>query len=280
MEQPPPSYEAAAGSSSSSAASQHLSRNGIPASSRRSMEDEHRPLPTGWVRQYDSKTHHQYFVDTTANPPRSIWQHPYDDKQFLDTLDPVEREHVTRLHRSVSLKDIEAESSDDEAGGHMRGATKGQFSTQGRPAMTTSDANPHGVEKFGRKIKDRLTHSTHQEREMQRRQRAEEEQKAYEAHLAFRRAMSEAMRTGQPQFIGRDRNGKDVYIESPNGPPVPQGAYGYNPYAQGPYTNPNARFIRPEQPYARPYGYGYGGGYGFPLMGGVLGGAMLGGLLF
>lgn len=38
-----------------------------------------RPLPEGWVRQLDPNTGHHFYVDTKANPPKSIWQHPYDD---------------------------------------------------------------------------------------------------------------------------------------------------------------------------------------------------------
>jgi hypothetical protein len=237
------------------------------------MEDEQRPLPAGWVRQFDQQSGHQYFVDSKATPPRSIWSHPYDDEVYLRSLSSQERDHVTRLHHSVSLKDIEAESSDDEH--HVPKKT----------APPENEGELHGVHKFTRKMKDRLTHSTHSEREAARQQRGEQERKAYEAHVAARQAMSRAIQTGQPQFLLKDKDGHDVYIESPNGPPIPRGARGYNPYAHGPYADPNARFVRPEQPYARPYGYGYGGGYGFPLMGGpmmmggMMGGALLGGML-
>ena len=108
MSDAPPSYETAtgsnsnnnnAGSSSNSAAQNHdpsnhldVHRNGISPAQRRSMEDEGRPLPPGWVRQYDTNESHQFFVDTTADPPRSIWQHPYDDEQYLSTLTSEERE--------------------------------------------------------------------------------------------------------------------------------------------------------------------------------------------
>lgn len=238
------------------------------------MEDETRPLPAGWIRQFDSKTGHQYFVDTRADPPRSIWHHPYDDEQYLSSLTPAERKNLDRLHKSVSLDDIGADSSDDE--GH-HASLKGSVATAG----AAHDPNaPYGVHKFSRKMKDKLTGSTHEERERQRQQRAREEQQVYETHQRYRQAFQRACVTGQPQLLGRDRNGKDVYIEPPTGPRAPPGAYGYNPYAQGPYTDPNARFIRPEEPYYRPYGYGYGGGYGFPMMGGLLGGMMLGGLMF
>lgn len=276
--EPPPAYEDATAQGPSRVS--HQTRNGIPPTSRRSMEDESRPLPPGWVRQYDAGTHHQFFVDTRSNPPRSIWLHPHDDEQYLNSLTSDEREHITRLHRSVSLKDIEAESSDDEGHGHKTSAAKRVPVSSSANATTSSEEQPKGIHKFGRKMKDRLTNSTHQERETDRAARAKEEQEAYRAHLAFRQAMSRAIQTGQPQFVGKDREGRDVFIEPPNGPMLPMGARGYNPYAQGPYGNPNAQFLRPQQPYARGPGYGYGGGYGFPLMGGLLGGAMLGGLLF
>jgi len=52
---------------------QPVARNGIPPQARRSMEDEHRELPPGWIRRYDEGSQHQFFVDTEAKPPRSIW---------------------------------------------------------------------------------------------------------------------------------------------------------------------------------------------------------------
>jgi len=286
--EPPPAYEqATAGRGRSNLLQVPQTRNGISPGRRRSMEDEQRSLPEGWVRQFDTQANHQFFVDTTKDPPRSIWHHPYDDETYLQSLSPEERDKVTRLHHSVSLKDIAAESSDDEDGPssskkpHRGGAGSiaGSSSTAAGPS-STSESQPTGLHKYGRKLKDRITNSTHEEREKDRDQRAQEEAQAYQAHLALRRAMSRAIETGQPQFVAKDRQGHDVYIEPPNGPAIPRGARGYNPYANGVYTNPNARFIRPDYPYRRPYGYGYGGGYGFPLMGGLLGGAMLGGLLF
>jgi hypothetical protein len=137
-------------------------------------------------------------------------------------------------------------------------------------------------------MKDRLTGTTHEERKRMRAQRAQEEQAAYERHRLYRIAMAKAMETGQPQLIGKDKEGRDLYIEPPTdyygdgyggyGP----GGYGYNPYSQGPYANPNARFIRPQNPYNRPYYGGYGGGLGVPLgLGaGLLAGGLLGSALF
>lgn len=290
----PPSYEVAAASGSSAKPpNTHLEvprvRNGIPALARRSMEDEARPLPPGWIRQFDSQSGHQYFVDTTATPPRSIWSHPYDDEQYLNSLDPEERRRVQTLHHPVPNKaDIEAESSEDDGDHHHHPPPN-----KGAAASGIADPSSHaslpprpvaeqakGPSSFGRRLKDKLSGSTHEQREALRRAREEEERAIYERHQRFRVAMMRAQETGQPQFIGKGRDGKDVYIEPPQGAQMPPGAYGYNPYMQGPYGNPNATFVRPQYQYARPYGMGYGGGYGLPLAGGLMGGMMLGGMMF
>lgn len=245
------------------------------------MEDENRELPRGWIRQFDPVENHQYFVDTNASPPRSIWTHPYDDPEYLNTLSPEDRKAHSRMHRSVTLEDITAESSDDEDAAH-------HAKLPPRPERATGGDQPTGIHRFTRKMKDKLTDSTHEQRQGQRAQREEAERKAYHAHLQARQAMVRAMQTGQPQFLCKDQQGRNVYIEPPGGPGgyrygggVGGGAaYGYNPYAQGPYANPNVRFVRPSGPYGRPYGYGYGGGLGAPVAAGFLGGALLGGLMF
>jgi len=261
------------------------------------MEDEARELPPGWVRQYDAKEHHQFFVDTTAHPPRSIWQHPYDDAEYLASLSPAERARIQSLHRVPTTADIEAESSDDDHDHHRDGEHAASHSSAFPQELPERPAHPEGgVHRFGRKMKDRLTNTTHEERERKRQQRAEEEQRAYERHQRLRAAMAKAVETGEPQLVGKDAEGKDVYVESPYGANgygggygggfggYGNGAYGYNPYSQGVYASPNARYLRPQMPYSRPYGYGYGGGLGLPLGlglgGGLLGGSLLMGGLF
>ncbi|KAF2819592.1 hypothetical protein CC86DRAFT_375077 [Ophiobolus disseminans] len=284
----PPSYEAATGSSSAHSSApepgihrvstdgpgHRTERNGIPPDRRRSMEDEMRPLPAGWVRSFDAQEQHQFFVDTTADPPRSTWVHPYDDEQYLSTLSPEERKKHSRMHRTMTLNDLAAEDSDDD------GLPPRPSKTSGTAAGSSSGPQPTGIHKFSRKLKDKITGQTHSEREQHRLQRAEQERQAYLAHLRARQALMKAIETGQPQFICKDQQGRDVYIEPPRGPYAPRGAYGYNPYAQGPYSNPNVRIVRPAGPYGRPYGYGYGGGAGLPIAAGFLGGAMLGTALF
>ncbi|KAI5361240.1 hypothetical protein Slin15195_G123530 [Septoria linicola] len=316
---PPPSYEQATGSSTSSrpaasstsnhnATSSHLNvpgKGGMPDAHRRSMEDEARPLPTGWVRSYDPQNQHQFFVDTTKDPPKSIWHHPYDDEEYINSLSGEERERVEqesinykKMDHTPSKDDYIHAHSDDEDDylpqhyQNQASSASGSSNAQLPPRPDGKDGKGKGKVSFGRKVKDKVTGMTHEEREAERRAREEEERRAYESHLKIRQAMQRAAETGQPQHIGKDREGKDIYIEPPR-PPYQGGGYngyGYNPYSpynsQGIYTTPNARYVRPGMPYGRPYGspYGYGrpygGGMGMPLAGGLLGGALLGGLLF
>ncbi|KAG8974037.1 hypothetical protein FRC05_007953 [Tulasnella sp. 425] len=49
-------------------------------------DEDSRPLPPGWIRQWDSRTENYFYVDTTANPPRSIWEHPGD---LIEEQEPV-----------------------------------------------------------------------------------------------------------------------------------------------------------------------------------------------
>ena len=272
--EPPPSYEATSSTSQDPSRLRvpHKTRSGIPPEHRRSMEDESRPLPTGWLRQYDPETHHQFFVDQHASPPRSIWHHPYDDEEYLSALDPSERDRIASLHPVPNHADMVAESSDDDT----------QF-RHDAPLPPREEA-PTGAKKLGRKMKDKLTSSTHEQRQQERAQRDEAEAKAYAQHRAFRAAMAKAAETGEPQLLGKDKDGKDVFVEPPGPGPYGYGGggYGYNPYARGMYGRPNAGYMRPGYGYGRPYGGGYGGGMGMPMMGlgGIGGGLMMGSLLF
>ncbi|CAN8104102.1 unnamed protein product [Discula destructiva] len=278
-DEPPPPYSSApAGQSTGPQATNqpHVNlpdRNGIPCDRRRSMEDETRPLPQGWVRTFDMASGHQFFVDTTKDPPRSVWTHPYDDEEYLSSLPTAERERIegepTMFHRQPSEADMMAEHTDEDddrehAESHL----------PARPAKLS----------LGRRIKNKMTGTTHEEREAARQRRAQAEKEAYQRHLAIRKAMLKAAQTGQPQLIGRDRDGQEVYVQ----PPVPYGGrYSsgigggrsmFNPYSAGLYSAPSSRYARPSGPYGRPRGYGYGGGYGMPL-GLGLGGGLLGGVL-
>ena len=286
----PPSYAQATGSSSGPS---HLqvpnAHNNIPPSHRRSMEDEGRPLPDGWVRLFDEQHEHQFFVNTRAEPPRSIWHHPYDDETFLSTLSSEERERIQEQSRKPTKQETAALDTDgsDTEEPHKHADQKTAKVSSPRPDASTAGSpstptDPQSQKKpLGRKLKDKITGSTHEQRVADREQRAREEAEQYRDYLAYRGALRRAYETGQPQLVGKNREGNEVYVEPPYGVRSyrdQRGVY-INPYASGPYTNPNARFIRPQAPYARPYGSSYGGGYGLPLAGGIAGGLLLGGAL-
>ncbi|KZO93129.1 hypothetical protein CALVIDRAFT_268620 [Calocera viscosa TUFC12733] len=85
---------------------QPSSAGNVDDMNRASMEDEMRELPEGWIREWDPKCvppppsnlslplttfagnrqKHHFYVDTKANPPRSIWVHPYDDPQYISSI--------------------------------------------------------------------------------------------------------------------------------------------------------------------------------------------------
>src|SRR5271155_803749 len=92
----PPSYEQAQAASHTGSSNLQVPR--IPTAARRSMEDESRPLPQGWIRLFDDKENHQFFVDTKTSPTRAIWHHPYDDEEYLQTLSSEERERLQEIH--------------------------------------------------------------------------------------------------------------------------------------------------------------------------------------
>lgn len=286
--EPPPSYEQATGvhTGPESATFSRQERNGIPLRARRSMEDELRPLPPGWVRTYDPATQHQFFVDTRADPPRSIWHHPYDDDQFLATLSADERDNIHAPTRQPSEHDIAAESTDEEGDHH------------------TATHAPVPPRRLGRRLKDKLTGMTHEERAAERARREREERQSYEQHMLFRQGLRDAETTGRPHRIGTDGNGDDLYLEPswktfPGvtstrrlGPYLTEVQYrqGQEPGPPGRYLRPNGgdvygygynnsgRYPAPAMAYGRPYGRGYGGGLGFPMITPILGGVMLGGL--
>ncbi|KAJ8602775.1 hypothetical protein MRB53_042361 [Persea americana] len=216
--EPPPTYAHATGSSTSSSAprqsSSHLTvGNGIPPEVRRSMEDEHRELPRGWIRQYDAKSSHHFYVDTTKKPPRSIWHHPYDDDSFLAEQTPEERQRITDLHKGPTQADIIAEMTDEDDQDEEHHDTHKTASSS--TSHVKSNTQPSEPKKLGRKLKDKLTGKTHEEREAERAHRAKVEQESYARHQHIRGCMDRAVATGQPQFMGTDKDGHDVYIEPP-----------------------------------------------------------------
>ncbi|KAB8343238.1 hypothetical protein FH972_022828 [Carpinus fangiana] len=321
---PPPSYTEATGRATfthrpgESTLSPNVG-NRDPSELRHSMEDEERPLPAGWVRQYNTEHAHVFFVDIEADPPRSIWHHPYDDETYLKSLPTEERERIQEAARKAEEQDPLGEHTDEEldnspAAGTAAGPSSskgdappsyvGGSSSADAKHQTPSELPPRpagkGASSLRRRMKDKLTGTTHEQRVQERQQREERERQQHAQYLAYRRALQRAAETGQRQLLGHDAQGKEVWVEPPMHDPYGGGYGGYaapygSPYARGPYyggmgmmggprqamgmyPGRDPRYIRPGYPYGRS-GFG-GGGMALPLVGGIAGGALLGSLLF
>ncbi|UZJ53154.1 hypothetical protein CBS101457_002474 [Exobasidium rhododendri] len=264
----PPSYSKSEGTSQKKVPSStaHDTTNGIPDQERRSMEDLTRPLPEGWIRQFDSKSHHHFYVNTRETPPRSIWQHPSDENPFENNKGGGSGER----ERHQQNKQYELDSTTDEEGAHQ----------------SSSTSNPKGIKKLGQTMKNKMTNSTHAERVAKRKQQREIERKAYEQHQEIRNLLSKATQTGEPQLVGKDKSGRDIYAQPPpTMDPYAGAQLGYTPY-QTPNQYGGYGYSAPGGMYGRRGygggGYGYGGGMGMPMMmgGGLAGGMLMGGLLF
>ena len=280
----PPSYAVATGSTATSQPSSHGAQHGAhlgvpaaPQASRKSMEDELRPLPHGWVRQWDTHEQHQFFVDTKADPPRSLWIHPLDDDEVWKSLPSEEKERLQAAEDQMRRPKTPTDHKDEKAGAVGTHHTHEDYPSElpprpSGPHSTPSHSGGQKKQSLGERLKTKVTGLTKEEREQERAQQAEQERQYYEMHQRFRAAMQRAQMTGQPQWFAKDKNGQDIYIEPPSGPGYgmgggyPNRGYGYNPYTSGPYSAPNARFIRPGYGYGRP-GYGGGGmGMAGPMM--------------
>lgn len=80
--------------------------------------DKDQTLPYGWIKQVH-ESGHPYYVDTRANPPRSIWVHPYEDELFL-------KEHPDIREKTHPAPDYSPENSGHSLSGssapqHKRG---------------------------------------------------------------------------------------------------------------------------------------------------------------
>ncbi|ORY89050.1 hypothetical protein BCR35DRAFT_300834 [Leucosporidium creatinivorum] len=241
----------------------------IPAEARRSMEDEMRELPKGWRREFDANSDHFFYVDTTKDPPRSIWVHPFDDPEYIASLPDTERQQYAPPTEAPPPLDAKGDVKGRDHLPSQTGSSSAQASASG------SGQKPEEKRTLGRKMKDKLTGSTHDERVTKRKRQQEEEMKAYQQHLMRRKAILEAQRSG-------------AYRSTYAAPSTP-----YQRVSYGGYPG-----------YGSPYGRGYGGGYagyggygggmygggmgrrgmgmgpGMAIGGGLLGGMLLGDMMF
>jgi hypothetical protein len=164
-----------------------------------------------------------------------------------------------------------------------------------RQAPQQPKAPPKGMKKFGQTMKNKMTGKTHEQRVAERKRQREADRKAAEQHRIIRAALNKASQTGQPQLVGRDKQGKEIYAQPPpQWDPYAGPQLGHTPYQTQPTYSQygggygggyggaygSRGYAAPMGPYGRRPGMGYGGGMGMPLMGGMMGGMLLGGLLF
>ncbi|GAA6049302.1 hypothetical protein JCM3770_005930 [Rhodotorula araucariae] len=274
---------------------------GIPSEARRELLDAERPLPEGWRREFDRNSEHFFYVDTKANPPRSIWSHPLDDPDFLRANPEIAQKYApppgappgdSSTSSSGGTTPAHSSSADEKhrhsfgRGEGDDGHKKGETLRKSRPVQQQQQQQQqhntqekHDDRTLGRRMKDKLTGSTHEERVAERKKRAEEEKRQYDEYLRRRGEMLRAVNQGRYQ----------TSYSAPAGPyrvqPLYGGMYGSSRYGGGGYGG-YARYP------AGPMGYGSGigmmrpgmgmgmGGMGLGMGAGLLGGLMIGDMMF
>ncbi|WWD02174.1 hypothetical protein V865_000212 [Kwoniella europaea PYCC6329] len=218
---------------------------------RRSMDDEQRDLPEGWVRCFDPKQQHAFYVDERTK--RSTWLHPYDDPEFLRSLPTTHPAHP----ESKEGQAIRKKSEDEKILQDKIKTTKSTKDGREQQGQQQSKNVVSGDERnWFQKKKDKLI-GTKEERakakEDKRKAKEEQRRKMIEAQAAYQRRRQE--------LINQQLNDPNI-----------RRMYASDPYM---YAAPSTPFMRGGGMYGSPYGYGYGGGYGRRGYGGMGMGAPL-----
>ncbi|KAF7306801.1 C2H2-type domain-containing protein [Mycena indigotica] len=211
-----------------------------------------RPLPKGWIEQKDPNTGHTFYVDTGANPPRSIWVHI---SICLRRVHPLEDEQYLREHPEAREKANATPPGyyTPPAGPPTPTAPLPSPSTRPGYAPPTGPPKKRGL--FG-KLRDNISGSTPEQRqaekEMEQRHKAEQrEQLIRLREQRHREAMAQ-----QAEMYRQQQMYQQQYQQ--------QQPYGGQPqYAYGP----------PQQQQRSGFG---GGGMALPLLGGLAGGLLIG----
>ncbi|KAI9639185.1 uncharacterized protein MKK02DRAFT_39475 [Dioszegia hungarica] len=230
-----------ASTASSASDNDHLAP-GMTESGRRSMDDEARELPSGWVRCFDPAQEHHFYVDTATK--RSIWVHPYDDPEYLQ-----------------SLPDTHPANPNSDEARAVRHAEEQE-----------AIAKKEGRNWFQRK-KDSVI-GTKEEREKEKadkkKRREEEYKRQLQAQQEYLKRRQELIRkqAANPS-INRYYASNPYGYSSPLSPYSRAGMYGGGMGGYG-YGYPGGYGRRGYG------GYGGGMGMGMPLLGGLGGGLLLG----
>jgi hypothetical protein len=122
-------------------------------------------LPTSFYQ-----SGHAFYVDTRSKPPRSIWQHPYDDPTYLQSLPDT---------HPANPNSTEAKQA------------KAKYDEMMDKARKEREMKQQEKRSAGGKLKDKLLGSTKAEREEKRRKKAalrakqEEEERVSPSSLTF-----------------------------------------------------------------------------------------------
>lgn len=206
----------------------------------------------------------------------STRHHPYDDEQYLDSLPVQERERLGGLTRHPSKEDIAAETTDEEEGDspHVNASRD-----EGSSSSSQQQQQANKPRSFGRKMKDKMTGTTHEERSAERSRRQQREQDLYKQHELFRRGLAAAIQTNRPQLLGRDDDGMDVYLEPPDAQyPGVTHVRQLSPSLEEVFYAPDAPGVPRGARHIRPESYSSYRGSGMMGGGGVYPGGMGGGM--
>ena len=156
------------------------------------MTTDRYPLPFGWIKEFDRASGFPYYVcpslssaavldtdlhssrkvDTKADPPRSIWIHPYEDELYLKAHPDVREKIKAGGRPGSSEANVDPPSFEESQRRH----SFGEASSSSRPKPTTTSAakssKPKDRHFFG-KLKDKAI-GTKEEREAEKRRRREE----------------------------------------------------------------------------------------------------------
>ncbi|KAH9486608.1 hypothetical protein JR316_0000673 [Psilocybe cubensis] len=203
--------------------------------------DSNAPLPYGWIKQFDPKSGHVFFVDTKANPPRSIWTHPYEDEQYLEAH-PEVRSTVRGANGFGSDASLPLPPNNRPR----------RHSFNGREATPVDVPPPPHKKGFLAKMKDKARHSMEEYNERKKR---------------------ELLMVPEiwPFYMSND----DIYTQMQQ---QQQQMYGQSRYGGPQFAAPT--YAYPQARYGTGMGRRGGmGGMALPLMGGMAGGLLLGDML-
>jgi hypothetical protein len=254
---------------------------------RQRLEDKNRLPPEEQIQHPGGKKWHRLLIERTQKATKSTTGPLCDETQHPKVLPTVQGQEPdsksaisdTNTNSSSSYADDESDSDDAST------------IIPEKRGVRVNIGFPGSIVMLGRKLKDRMTHTTHEEREMTRRLRAAERERVLRWEHKIRRTMSKAMDSGQPQYLHTDGDGMDVYVEPPDRAAAASASSSKtttrdidtNPLS--PYHDPNARFVKPKYTYDDLYGYETVELYGVCLTSGVYGGSLIalaaaGGIIF